>query len=105
VVDGQPFIAEVVKFVSLPREGGRRWWKSPGGLRLLESSRTGMNQHQNELIRSDLIQPLIVIYVEESTMINPFKKDKEITAKEKKKKKKQEERRKRAQARGEKPIK
>lgn len=38
-------------------------------------------------------------------MINPFKKDKEITAKEKKKKKKQEERRKRAQARGEKPIK
>jgi hypothetical protein len=38
-------------------------------------------------------------------MINPFKKNKEITAKEKKRKKKQEERRKRAQARGEKPIK
>jgi hypothetical protein len=38
-------------------------------------------------------------------MISPFKKDKEITAKEKKRKKKQEERRKRAQARGEKPIK
>jgi len=45
------------------------------------------------------------MYVEESTMINPFKKDEEITAKEKKRKKKQEERRKRAQARGEKPIK
>jgi hypothetical protein len=65
----------------------------------------GMNQHQNELIRSDLIQPLIVMYVEGSIMISPFKKDKEITAKEKKRKKKQEERRKRAQARGEKPIK
>jgi hypothetical protein len=38
-------------------------------------------------------------------MINPFKKDKEITAKEKKRKKKQEERRKKAQDRGEKPIK
>jgi hypothetical protein len=38
-------------------------------------------------------------------MINPFKKNKEITAKEKRRKKKQEERRKRAQARGEKPIK
>jgi len=38
-------------------------------------------------------------------MINPFKKDKECTAKEKKRKKKQEEKRKKAQARGEKPIK
>jgi hypothetical protein len=38
-------------------------------------------------------------------MIKPFKKDKEITAKEKKRRKKQEERRKKAQARGEKPIK
>jgi hypothetical protein len=37
-------------------------------------------------------------------MINPLKKDKEITAKERKRRKKQEERRKRAQARGEKPI-
>ena len=37
-------------------------------------------------------------------MINPFKKNEEITVKEKKRKKKQEERRKRAQARGEKPI-
>jgi hypothetical protein len=37
-------------------------------------------------------------------MIKPFKKDKEITAKEKKRRKKQEERRKKAQARGEKPI-
>jgi hypothetical protein len=34
-------------------------------------------------------------------MINPFRKDKEITAKEKKK---QEERRQKAQARGQKPI-
>jgi len=37
-------------------------------------------------------------------MIDLFKKDNEITAKEKKRRKKQEERRKKAQARGEKPI-
>jgi hypothetical protein len=38
-------------------------------------------------------------------MINPFKKDTEITAKVKNKKDKQEERRQKAQARGQKPIK
>jgi hypothetical protein len=38
-------------------------------------------------------------------MINPFKKDKTITAKMKKKKEKQKERRQKAEARGQKPIK
>ena len=38
-------------------------------------------------------------------MVSLFKKNKEITAKEKERKEKQEEGRKRAQARGEKPIK
>jgi hypothetical protein len=38
-------------------------------------------------------------------MVNPFKRDKEITAKEKERKEKQDERRQRAQARGQKPIK
>jgi hypothetical protein len=45
------------------------------------------------------------MYSEGVIMINPFKKDTEITAKVKKRKEKQEERRQKAQARGQKPIK
>lgn len=47
----------------------------------------------------------MVMYGEGLIMINPFKKDKEITTKEQERKEKQDERRKRAQARGQKPIK
>jgi hypothetical protein len=41
----------------------------------------------------------------EGGMFDPFKKDKEITVKQKQRKEKQEERRQIAQARGQKPIK